>query len=132
MRDRYFRGIAPAGIAASRLPPLNPYWGDLGGFPAWGDEACLPLEENQTFGGGGDEVLRAILAETAPDIMAPPDRMLVTLARKDLSRARRRPVGGRGTRSRSPARRTSTPWPPRPAARSRWSRPNPGRPGSTT
>jgi hypothetical protein len=87
MRDRYFREIATAGMAASRQPPLNPYWGGLGGFLAWGDEACLPLEENQTFGAGGDEVLRAILAETAPDIMAPPDRMLVTLARKDLSRA---------------------------------------------
>jgi hypothetical protein len=54
---------------------------------AWGDDACLPLEQSQIFAGGGDEVLRAILAETAPDIMAPPDQMLVTLARKDLSRA---------------------------------------------
>ena len=32
-------------------------------------------------------MLRAILAETAPDVLAPPDRMLATLARKDLSRA---------------------------------------------
>ena len=87
MRDRYFREIALAGIATSPKPPLNPYWGDLGAFMAWGDEACLPLEENQTFGGGGNEVLRAILAETAPDIMAPPNQMLVTLARKDLARA---------------------------------------------
>jgi hypothetical protein len=87
MRDRYFREIALAGIMASPAPPLNPYWGDLGAFMAWGDAACLPLEQNQTFGGGGDEVLRAILAETAPDIMAPPDQMLVTLARKDLTRA---------------------------------------------
>jgi len=87
MHDRYFRQIALRGIPTSPQPPLNPYWGDLGAFMAWGDTTCLPLEQNQTFGGGGDEVLRAIVAETAPDIMAPPDRMLVTLARKDLSRA---------------------------------------------
>lgn len=87
MRDRYFREIALAGFPTSLVKPLNPYWGDLGAFMAWGDEACLPLEVNQIFGGGGAEVFRAILSETAPDIIAPPNQMLVTLARKDLGRA---------------------------------------------
>lgn len=88
LRDGYFHEIAlrdvvgdPAGVIIE-----NPYWGDDGAWMAW-DNACLPLEENETFGGGAGEVYDEILSELAPDVVAPPDKLLLTLARKDLARA---------------------------------------------
>jgi hypothetical protein len=88
LRNGYFREIAlrdvvhnPADVAIE-----NPYWGDDGAWMAWGN-ACLPLEENETFGGGAEEVYDEILSELAPDVVASSKKLLLTLAHKDLVRA---------------------------------------------
>jgi hypothetical protein len=88
MRNCYFREIVlpavVAGPGATKI--LSPYWGHLGASMAWGN-ACLPLEAGEAFGTDASEVYSRILSEMAPDILAPPDQLLLTLARKDLGRA---------------------------------------------
>jgi hypothetical protein len=82
MRNCYFREIVlpavVAGPGATKI--LSPYWGHLGASMAWGN-ACLPLEAGEAFGTDASEVYSRILSEMAPDILAPPDQLLLTLAR---------------------------------------------------
>jgi hypothetical protein len=87
-RNRYFREIALPSVVANpgTTRILSPYWGHLGASMAWGN-ACLPLEAGEAFGSDASEVYNRILSEMAPDVLAPPDQLLLTLARKDLGRA---------------------------------------------
>lgn len=88
IRNDYFKKIALHGVVPN--PALvtirSPYWGDYGAHMAW-DNACLPLDQNEQFGGEAEEIFSVIWSEMAPDVVAPPDKLLLTLARKDLTRA---------------------------------------------
>lgn len=88
IRNKYFTEIALRGVvpAPAEVTIKSPYWGDYGARMAW-DNACLPLEENEQFGGEGEEIFGAIWSEMAPDVIAPPDKLLLTLANKNLARA---------------------------------------------
>jgi hypothetical protein len=87
LRDWYLRQ-ALAGVVRdpSQVTILNPYWGRFGASMAW-DNACLPLEQNEQFGGEAEEIFKILLAEIAPDVIAPPNQLLLTLAKKSLVRA---------------------------------------------
>jgi hypothetical protein len=85
--DQYFKQIALLDVVPdpSKVTIKYPYWGQFGARLLWAG-ASLPLEQNEAFG-GAEEVFSAILSELAPDVIAPANQMLLTLARQELARA---------------------------------------------